>query len=249
MKPETVSAEIGKIQKTFNLSCILSRTLTGDREASKKRQLVVISLFVLAVILIAAFAANQYFFSEVSGEKQPFYVGVTFCGDNAQDARLLVDRVKDYTNLFVLQSGPLIANGDAVFEIGDYAISKGLHFAAYFSDNAIASHASWVGDAEERWGSMFVGLYYGDEPGGKMLDARVTFTPTGSISNVSINGIGYERVIKNVGGDIRLSRPEENIVYQPDGEIGVIKRVAPSIGAGASNVTTYYPNGTITFQK
>jgi len=35
--------------------------------------------------------------------------------------------------------------------------------------------ATWIGLAEQQWGDMFAGLYYGDEPGGIMLDDNVDF--------------------------------------------------------------------------
>jgi len=90
----------------------------------------------ISVILLAAFVVNRALLTQ----QKPFYVGVTFRGDNTQDAKLLVDRVKNYTNLFVLQSGPLMDNTTAVLEIGDYAVSNGLHFAAYFNTlNAAAN--------------------------------------------------------------------------------------------------------------
>jgi hypothetical protein len=34
-----------------------------------------------------------------------YYFGVSFCGNTAAEAKLLIDRAKCYTNLFVLQSG------------------------------------------------------------------------------------------------------------------------------------------------
>ncbi|MCL2359555.1 hypothetical protein [Candidatus Bathycorpusculum sp.] len=51
-------------------------------------------------------------------EQKPFYVGVTYGGSSIQEAKELVDRVKDYTNLFVLQSGHLQADPYAMEEIG-----------------------------------------------------------------------------------------------------------------------------------
>ena len=48
------------------------------------------------------------------------------------DAKLLIDKVKGYTNLFVLASGELPDNTTAMTEIGDYAINSGLNYAVYF---------------------------------------------------------------------------------------------------------------------
>ena len=65
----------------------------------------------VAVLLIAIFIANIFAVNNVGNanaqESQPFHVGVTFGGDNSADAKILIDKVKDYTNLFVVASGPL----------------------------------------------------------------------------------------------------------------------------------------------
>jgi len=56
------------------------------------------------------------------------YVGVAFCGNTTAEAKLLIDKVKSYTNLFVLDSGrnPISRNQSSVEEICDYAVSNGL---------------------------------------------------------------------------------------------------------------------------
>jgi hypothetical protein len=199
----------------------------------------ILSLFAVVILVVAVFAVTLYFFSgggEVVGEKKTFYVGVTYCGNTAQEAKLLVDKVKGYTNLFVLQSGPLVSNGSVVFEIGDYAVSNGLHFAAYYNTPAAEQNlGSWVGMAEERWGSMFAGLYYNDEPGGEFLDSHVE--PIGGVDNATGGGTGF-RVIKEAGGVIRVIGPSEFFVFRPNGEIEI---------ARSSNGTMYYPDGAITF--
>jgi len=199
----------------------------------------------ISVILLAAFVVNRALLTQ----QKPFYVGVTFCGDNTQDAKLLVDRVKNYTNLFVLQSGPLMDNTTAVLEIGDYAVSNGLHFAAYFNTLTPPQMATWIGLAEQQWGDMFAGLYYGDEPGGIMLDDNVDFEADFS------EGGTWEAVTKHSGGDVSVMANGTTTVYHPDGEVSVMKYEMNFANFGASiaqplgNITFYYPNGTITFEE
>lgn len=41
------------------------------------------------------------------GEPLGFHVGVSFGGNTTTQAELLIDKVKSYTNLFVVQSGPV----------------------------------------------------------------------------------------------------------------------------------------------
>jgi hypothetical protein len=47
---------------------------------------------------------------------------------------MLIDKVKGYTNLFVLQCGQLQRSLESVDELGDYAVSSGLYFLPYFGN-------------------------------------------------------------------------------------------------------------------
>jgi hypothetical protein len=143
-----------------------------------KRIFIFTAVLLVILVLVTIFVVNS-----PRVDNEPFYVGVTFGGNTTDEAKLLIDKVKNYTNLFVLQSGTLKINESAVVEIGDYAVSNGLHFAAYFDTLNPPQMASWIGIAEQRWGNMFAGVYYGDEPGGKMLDAYVDLSERSASDN------------------------------------------------------------------
>jgi hypothetical protein len=51
-------------------------------------------------------------FANTGADNTPFYVGITFCGNTSEEAILLIDKVKNYTNFFVLQSGPISKNSN-----------------------------------------------------------------------------------------------------------------------------------------
>ena len=64
----------------------------------------------------------------------PVYVGVAFGGNTVDEAKAMIDRTKNYTNLFILQSGPITENQTATTEICDYAAASGLSIIVYFND-------------------------------------------------------------------------------------------------------------------
>jgi hypothetical protein len=126
-----------------------------------------------------------------SGER--VYVGITFGGTTAQEAKQLIDKVKSYVNLFVVASwtingGP---NASALTEICDYAADANMSFIVYFNfiylnySSTIGTmynsstwadygmtpwHRPWLNEAKERYGDKFLGAYLYDEPGGKQID-------------------------------------------------------------------------------
>lgn len=138
-------------------------------------------------------------------------VGVAFCGDTAQQAKLLIDRVKDYTNLFVLQSGPVSENETATTQICDYAVDAGLDLIVFFGDldpqildmkkeflgYDFMWRVSWVEAAKARYGDKILGIYYYDEPGGKWLDYQSWST----FIEMAFNVTDYREAIVNATYD------------------------------------------------
>jgi len=100
------------------------------------------------------------------------YFGISFCGNTTAEAKLLIDKTKDYTNLFVLQSGPISKNETATNIICDYAVESGLDFIVFFGwfDTDHLWQIPWLDFAKNRWGNRFLGVYFFDEPGGIQLD-------------------------------------------------------------------------------
>ena len=136
---------------------------------------VVLSLL-FGLFVVASFSVfnnNQY----RGGKLDSFYVGVTYCGGSVEEAKELVDSVKGCTNLFVLLSGPFMWDAKAMEEIGDYVVSSGLSYAVSCSVKDYVGLSNkvlgvWLLEAKERWGEQFIGIYYGDEAGGDMLDDK-----------------------------------------------------------------------------
>jgi hypothetical protein len=137
----------------------------------------------LAIIIgVALLISHPIFLSSLDSESESktpeIYVGVAFCGNTTAEAKLLVDKVKDFTNLFVLFSGPVSWNETAMTEISEYAIAAKLNIIVYFGDlnsrvlprNNLEWRLSWIEMAKERWGNKFLGVHYYDEPGGIYVD-------------------------------------------------------------------------------
>lgn len=143
-----------------------------------------------------------------SSNPEPFYVGVTYCGGSVEEAKLLIDRVKDYTNVFVLQSGELQIYPEKINEIGDYAVSSGMHFMVSFGNQAQMMLESWLEANEERWGDRFLGVYFGDEPAGKMLDGDITVAYDASGNSINFG----EGMINQTGVDLRITKSPNSVV-------------------------------------
>jgi hypothetical protein len=163
----------------------------------------------------------------------PFYVGVTYCGDSVEDAKLLVDEVKNYTNLFILQSGPLQHNNSAVDMIGDYAVDCGLNFMVYLGFNSIALANNWLSTYDGRWGDRFLGVYAFDEPGGKMLDGEMSLYPE------EAEGRGLIKRADSL--DCYIDALAVSLTYMRNGTVRINYSDIPS----PFSRVIYYQNGTI----
>ncbi len=207
------------------------------------------------MLLIAVVVATLFVTNLKTQESQPFYVGVTFGGVTVADAKVLIDKVKNYTNLFVLQSGELQRNYTAMDEIGDYATSSGLGFAIYCGiDDAYQNQTvDWITDAQQRWGKQFIGVYYNDEPGGKFLEGYSDFSRNGTyITKLGIGGLSVQsnetNTIYFANGTVRvtisLEDKSKNGYMQITDQNGAVIKEIPNVPWPQGEWTTNYPNGT-----
>ncbi len=202
-----------------------------------RRLFKVASVLVMATVVLAALFFG-YFLQNSKNEE--VYVGVTYGGNSVAEGKLLIDKVKSYTNLFVLQSSTLQRDFKSVDELGDYAVSAGLYFIPYFGAFIEATFSDWLKIAKLRWGNRFLGVYYSDEPGGKMLDDYVEFKDSSTGDTIE----------KTRYGDIVVQKPNGIVIhYELTGPINLYE--PNNSGAEANGTeptatyTTFYPNGTI----
>jgi hypothetical protein len=165
------------VEKHFfqkNYKIIESKTL--------KKILIFLILFILLLAFLPFFVATVY--EHEDKKEADCYFGVSFCGNTTAEAMLLIDRVKDYTNVIVIQSGPVSWNETATNEVCHYAVESGLDIIVYFGDLSPRAlekklnetgidlfwRLTWISTAKEKYGENFLGVYYYDESGGIWLD-------------------------------------------------------------------------------
>ncbi len=141
----------------------------------KKASFLIVALLILSIIVPLAYFENQ---RESETQSNEVYFGVTFGLNTTKEAKLLIDKVKGYTNLFIVDSWTIdtlneTINGTSLTEVCDYAVSQGLNIIVYFDFISYIGYpwqTTWVVNAKERYGSKLLGIYFYDEPGGKQID-------------------------------------------------------------------------------
>ncbi len=88
------------------------------------------AIFLLVILAVSMFAVYLSFSMDSQTNKSDpnAYVGIAFGGNTTDQAKQLIDRVKNYTNLFSLDSGrnPISADQSKVEEVCDYAVAQDL---------------------------------------------------------------------------------------------------------------------------
>src|SRR4030067_2316493 len=162
------------------------------------KKVLAVSAILIIIALFAVLFIGYDFLKTI--ENRETYVGVTYRGDSVAEGKLLIDKVKGYTNLFVLQSGSLQRDFESVDELGDYAVSAGMSFLPYFGTYIKQTFSTWLETAKQRWGDRLLGIYYGDEPGGALLDDYVEFEKK----------TGGDSITKTRYGDINAEKTERD---------------------------------------
>ena len=133
-----------------------------------------LGIILIVVLFVSVVATVEWWLGSVHSNSE-FFVGVEFAySDNVGDLKSLVDKVKNYTNLFVIGSIEISFNQTALNEACDYVVDSGLHLIVFFtdSDNEMYTYDifDWMVEAKQKYGDKFLGVYRYDEPGGNQLD-------------------------------------------------------------------------------
>jgi hypothetical protein len=144
------------------------------------KQAVILSLILITIILAATVTLLISSTQTINNQqKEPVYVGVAFCGNTTTQAKALIDHVRSYTNLFVLDCGlnPISANLSAAREISDYAINAGLYLIinlGTWTRRDWPGKVQFLNESKYLYGNKFLGCYYDDDVGGVEIDYNWT---------------------------------------------------------------------------
>ena len=127
----------------------------------------------LGALLVVSLLGYIWMCQEGESVSPDMFVGVEMAYDGVEDAKRLIDRVKDYTNLFVIGTPDITHNVTKLDEVSQYVIDAGLNLILFMypTEEAAFDQAQWLADARAKWGDRFLGVYAYDEWGGNQLDA------------------------------------------------------------------------------
>ena len=151
-----------------------------------KPRKILIPIVLIALLVVSFFVALDNFHAPAkltSGSAQPFFVGIeTGWNSTVSDCKGLIDKVKNYTNLFIIASPLILSNETLLNETCDYAYDAGMYFMpAYYRDifNDVGINytpSTWFTTAKEQYGDKLLGIYFYDEPAGSQLAESINFT-------------------------------------------------------------------------
>ena len=147
-------------------------------------------LLIIVVLTVSAVALPLGYFSDErlksAFKESEFFFGVTYGQDTVEEAKLLIDRVQNYTNLVVVDSFVISNNKTLLDVVCSYAAGKNLRFIVYFfSLYASDWQREWVVSAKQIWGDKFLGVYLRDEPGGRQIELNDTVPNASSYSEAA----------------------------------------------------------------
>ncbi len=130
-------------------------------------------LLLIALVLSIALLPVVYVYDKNKPSSETFLFGIMQGSNSTSEAKLLIDKLKGYTNLFIVGSWDISINETALNEICDYAVNAEMSIIVYFDFLPFVTYPwlrTWLETANERWGEQFLGIYLYDEPGGHQID-------------------------------------------------------------------------------
>jgi parallel beta-helix repeat protein len=164
-----------------------------------KHKKTVTAAFLVTLVLLSLLVAYALFTPTKQNQapSKPFYVGIeTGWNSTVADCKALIDKVRDYTNLFIIASPYILSSETLLNQTCDYAYNAGMYFMpAYYQDLNNPGYIGytpelWFASAKAQYGDRLLGIYFYDEPGGIQLDETVDLT-SNSIYNATSQPTSY----------------------------------------------------------
>ncbi len=105
-----------------------------------------IPIFLIVILAVSMLAVYVSYSKGSQAKADPnIYVGIAFGGNTTAEAKVLIDKVKGYTNLFILDVGrnPISENQTKVEEVCDYAVFNGLSVIVNVGIKDARNSSSW----------------------------------------------------------------------------------------------------------
>jgi hypothetical protein len=174
----------------------------------------VLFLFLSALLVSAAVLPIAYVQNSVGKghSSEEFFFGVTYGSNTTVEAKLLIDKVKDYTNLFIVDSWDISTNETALTEICNYAVAAGMSIIVYYDFVSYVGYPwleTWLNTAKDKWGDKFLGIYLYDEPGGNQIDTgqwRSGDSARDAMANSSDYSDAANRFVTNIPASASMQR-------------------------------------------
>ena len=163
-----------------------------------KHKKTAIAILLVALVIVAFFVAYNLHVpaKQTTSSPKPFFVGIeTGWNANVSYCEALIDKVKNYTNLFIIASPFIVKNETLLDETCDYAYNAGMYIMPVFYQVLNSASfgyisASWFTSAKEKYGDKLLGIYYYDEPGGTQLDETINLT-SNNVYNMTSQPTSY----------------------------------------------------------
>jgi len=176
-----------------------------------------VTILFIVVIGLSIFLTLNWSSSQPSHRQ--FYVGVEYAyGNQTMEVKALVDKVKDFTNLFLIGSVELTFNRTALDESCDYIFNSGLNFIILFTGKDMYNYSNgytimnWMVDAQHKYGGQFLGIYKIDEPGGNQLEKG----PSMLISDTVTYSQTAQAYVGNLSAMINYYHPYNPNIFTAD---------------------------------
>jgi hypothetical protein len=158
-----------------------------------KKVLAIALVAVISAALIAAVELESNWRQSTPIPTPKFFLGVELAYGGFNEVASMVDKVKNYTNVFVIGTPDISKNLTALNASCNYIYRAGLYFIVLFTEPHMYDFSPqvWISDAKLYYGNRFLGVYWIDEPGGKQLDTKGGYFVNSSATTYSDAGSQY----------------------------------------------------------